>query len=268
MNKIKKTIALGAGAMMALSGTAGVALAAGNAEAALDAPDVQEAREVGVSQQQKLDKVEGLFFFDQCTVASNQQLQKNIQAASKYLCGGQEVSTENTASMDDWEITVGGAVENGFTATLEEVRQSADVKTTIMGCSCAGNGVDGISSENAEVTGVPVTQLLARAGILEGANTVVFSSADGYEVALPLDYLAMHYCPLVFAVNGSPLAESVGGINQLWLGSTAASYFAHDIVSITVEERQTPPLDPTSPEARASFENLPNIGVRFGGDVA
>ena len=102
----------------------------------------------------------------------------------------------------------------------------------------------------------------------ENANTIVFTSADGYEVALPLSYVQMRYCPVVFDVNGAPLAESVGGTNQLWLGSTSANYFARDVVAITLEERETPPPSPTSDEAREAYANLPNVGVLLGGDVA
>ena len=100
-----------------------------------------------------------------------------------------------------------------------------------------------------------------------GANTVVFTSADGYEVALPLSYVVQRYSAIVFAVNDAPLVESVGGTNQLWLGSTPASYFARDIVAIELQERQTPPPSPTSDEARAELQNLPNIGVLYGGEV-
>ncbi len=99
------------------------------------------------------------------------------------------------------------------------------------------------------------------------SNTVVFGSADGYEVALPLDYVFNRYAPIVFDVNGAPLAESMGGVNQLWLGSTSARYFARDIVSITLESRQTPPPKPGSAEAEDAYANLPNVGVFYGGTV-
>ena len=95
----------------------------------------------------------------------------------------------------------------------------------------------------------------------------MFTSADGYEVSLPLDYVNRRYCPIVFDVNGAPIAEVVGGSNQLWLGATSANYFARDIVTITLEERQTPPPSPSSEEARSAYQNLPNVGILFGGDV-
>ena len=35
-------------------------------------------------------------------------------------------------------------------------------------------------------------------------NTVVFTSEDGYSIALPMDYVASHLGMLVFDVNGAP----------------------------------------------------------------
>lgn len=136
-----------------------------------------------------------------------------------------------------------------------------------MGCTCAGNPADGTSVADALVKGIPATTLLAMAAPQEGANTVVFVSSDGYEIALPLSYLFSHYCPLVFAVNGSELASSVGGTNQLWLGSTPASYFARDVVEVRVETRDEAPASPTSDEAREQLGTLPNVGVLYGGEV-
>lgn len=63
------------------------------------------------------------------------------------------------------------------------------------------------------------------------------------------------------------LDEVVGGTNQLWLGATSANYFARDIVSIALEERETPPSSPSSDEARAAYQNLPNVGVLLGGEI-
>lgn len=84
----------------------------------------------------------------------------------------------------------------------------------------------------------------------------------------PLSYVLQHHCPIVFDVNGSPIAESMGGVNQLWLGSTSARYFARDITGITLEKRQTPPPAPGSDEADDEYANLPNVGVYFGGEIA
>ena len=267
MKALKKTLVMGTSSIMALSGMGGVALAATQADIDQPAASVEDQAQQAVqSDVVQVSQVIGEFAFTQSEATANDVIKKNLGEASKYLCGARPVA-EDVAAVEDWEITVNGAVEGSYTATFEELVQTTEVQSVLLGCACAGNPADGIASANAEVSGIPALTLISMAQPSAGANTVVFTSADGYEIALPLNYLETRYCPIVFDVNGAPLAESMGGTNQLWLGSTSANYFARDIVSITLEERQTPPPSPSSDEARESLGNLPNIGVAFGGTV-
>lgn len=266
----KKTAALSASMLMAVGGIGGVFAAAMPAEAQ-EAPETagQESPQESASESAvvKLDAVEGSFGFTQAAVAQNDYIAKVIGAASKYLCGSQVAEMNENAAPEDWVFEVKGAVSNPGEISLAEFRESGFAHSLVMGCTCVGNPVDGTATANAEVTGVPIADLMRMVEPAEGVNTIVFRSADGYEVALPLSYVQQHYSSIVFAVNDAPLAESVGGVNQLWLGSTPASYFARDIVSVEFQERQTPPPSPTSEAARAEYKNLPNIGVLYGGEV-
>lgn len=266
----KKTAALSASVLMAVGGIGGVfatAMPAGAQEVldpAQDAQAQEAGAEVGIV---KIDKVQGSFDFTQTAVASNDYLAKAIGAASKYLCGSQLIESNQAVAPEDWVFAVTGSVKNPGEISLTEFRESGFAHALVMGCTCVANPIDGAASANAEVTGVPIADLMRMVEPTTDVNTVVFRSADGYEVALPLPYIQQHYSSIVYAVNDAPLAESVGGTNQLWLGSTPASYFARDIVAISFEVRQTPPPSPTSDEARAELQNLPNIGVLYGGDV-
>lgn len=217
-------------------------------------------------------QVAGTFSFIQGEVTPLDAIARGMGQAPRYLCGA-TVETSDLGvlagdELDSWTISVGGAVEHPFDATIREMIDEA-TETVVLGCSCAGNPADGLASVNAEVTGVPVATLIGHAVPVEGANTIVFASADGYEVALPLWYVEQHYCPIVFDVNGSPIVESMGGTNQLWLGSTSARYFARDVVSITLEARAEAdvPAAPGSGEEGDAAANLPNVGVYFGGEV-
>lgn len=82
------------------------------------------------------------------------------------------------------------------------------------------------------------------------------------EVTLPLSYVTQRRSLIVFSVNGAPLADSVGGSNQLWLGSTSARYFARDIVSISFEARAEDDV-PCAPGAVGEManESVPNVAV-------
>ncbi|MEC4273694.1 molybdopterin-dependent oxidoreductase [Adlercreutzia sp. R25] len=268
MTTLKKTAALGASALVALGGVGATFVAATTASA--QQPDDVTAVSHVVSAETAIVRpaqVQGSFSFTQTEVATNDDLGRLIGEASKYLCNAQAMAVNEDASADEWMFSVRGAVKNPEIMSLAEFRDSGYAKTLVMGCSCMGNPVDGRASANAQITGIPLVDLLEVVEPEERANTIVFTSADGYEVALPLTYVVQRNAAMVFAVNDSPLVESVGGVNQLWLGSTPASYFARDIVAIEVQERQTPPPSPASEEARAELATLPNIGVLYGGEV-
>lgn len=281
MSKYSKTLVAAAGASALLAASAaGAALAGVQTDGAAVQQDTQGTQVAHVAQatvevasnQVALDKVEGTFSFTQTEAASNEYLARNFNEGSKYLCGAKGTTDEATsADAQDWVLTVDGDVTSGYSAAVEELAESPAVQAILMGCSCLGNPADGTSAGNALVNGISALILVEMANPASDANTVVFTSSDGYQVALPLSYLQSHYCPIVFDVNGSPIADSMGGANQLWLGSTPASYFVRNIASITVEARDEAdvPASPTSDEARAEYAaNLPNVGVLLGGEIS
>ena len=152
-----------------------------------------------------------------------------------------------------------GDVSHAFTASVDDFVKKAPVQK-VMGCTCSGNPADGRTSANAEVGGFQLAALINEADPLEGANTITFTSADGYEVALPLKYVTQRYCLVVTTVNGEDAAQAIGCANQLWLGSTAARAYARDVVAISITKEAEPPAAPgASPDA-----NVPNVGVTKG----
>lgn len=270
MRTASKTIAVGAASALVLTaGAAGIAASSAVAAPEAENAAVQDAATRADASRVTEAVVEGTFSFTQTEVSPNEWIYKNLAEGSRYLCGARASETAGAECAEDWVLTVDGAVEKGYSATMQEIAESAAVQAVIMGCACLGNPTDGRAAANALVEGISALTLVTMADPAQEANTVVFTSSDGYQVALPLSYLESHHCPLVFDVNGSRLEQSVGGTNQLWLGSTPASYFVRDVVSITLEQHETPPASPTSDEARASYAaNLPNVGVLLGGEIA
>ena len=194
-------------------------------------------------------QVVGTFAFTQGEVTPIDRIARAMGMADVYLCGSQPVSARGSSVIEgataSWQVSLDGDVAHPLVLDGANLRAGSS-ETIVMGCSCTGNPIDGLASVNAEVTGVAMAALLRRAAPLEGANTVVFISTDGYEIALPLRYLDQHYCPLVFEVNGEDIANSMGGFNQLWLSSTPASYYVRDVVSIRVETRDEVPAEPSA----------------------
>ena len=228
-----------------------------------------EAQAVAATPAVRQAAVEGAFAWTQAEVTPTELVASRMGGAAQVLCGSSWVAGDDQASAEEWVLRVTGDVESEVVATLGELAEEGAYHAT-MGCSCAGNGADGLASVNAEVEGVTVAYLLETAGASEKANTIVFVSDDGYEVALPLAYVAQRASMVVYALNGAELADSVGGVNQLWLGSTSARYFARNVAEVRVETRDealVPPV-PGTPEAGDAYANVPNIGVVFGGEVA
>lgn len=250
-----------------VAGLAGLALLAGGS-VAVDAhaadetvPQVDEAAAnvVAGDSLMRVSDVRGTFTFSQGEVTPLSVIARSMGDAARFLCGANMATAAEAIDAEQWTVSVGGDVENAYSATLGEL---AEVKAehSVMGCSCSGNPSGGQASVNAEVTGIPVQTILELAAPVQGANTVVFVSSDGYEVALPLFYMKHHYSLLAYSVNGQPLADSMGGTNQLWLGSTSARYYGRDIVEVRIETRDQEPATPGTPEAGVE-QSVPNVSV-------
>lgn len=234
----------------------------GDAAAAVQ-QDQAEARSAS-EQLRTIRNVQGTFAWNQQATASNAELSKMLYQASTHLCAssGSELAAQVRAADGQSRIaaiSVGGDVEHAFTANVEEFEAKAPLKK-VMGCTCSGNPADGRASANAAVSGFRLSAVIDEAAPLDGANTITFTSRDGFQVALPLGYVAQRYSIIVTEVNGEPASDAVGCSNQLWLGSTAARSFARDIVSIDITREQNPPAAPGAPDDA----NLPNVGALSG----
>lgn len=260
------SLALGGAVAVAPSATAQAVPSGDGAGAAAVASDQERV----ASQDVQLDRVEGRFSFDQTAVDGNETIAKAIGKASATLCGASEANDfPSTGTGEAWDVEVGGDVRESFVLAEADLDEN-DYELRAMKCACAGNPADGKSTVGAQVAGVPLTDIIQRAQPNEGVNTIVFTSSDGFEVALPLKYVTQRASILVYKINDECLDASVGGNNQLWLGMTSARYFARDIVKVEFEARETPPPAPGSADEREAYPNNPNVGVLSGqaGDQA
>ena len=211
----------------------------------------------------RVPNVQGEFSFDQTTVTPNNRIADVFQKASATLCGA---STELAVTQaDDWSIAVGGDVANPYNATIGEIAQDDGTLSQIMGCSCAANPAGGRAVVNANVSGVSLAALIERARPAANANTVTLTSADGYTMSLPLDYVMQRRAIIASAINGEDLGASVGGTNQVWLDGTAAKYFTRNVVSIEVTAEAVAPAIPGSEDApEDQYVNRPTVGILAG----
>ena len=126
----------------------------------------------------------------------------------------------------DFRLSIGGLVERPLSLAMDDLRKMPS-QTLVVTLECAGNGralfdppIDGEkwnlgAVSTAEWTGVPLTEVLDRAGVRSRAEEVVFRGADTgtvdgcegvrFERSLPIDHARGGEALLAYAMNGEPL---------------------------------------------------------------
>lgn len=271
MNSSQTALKLATGATLVVAGVLSP-LSAIASEPVTPAAPAQGAKteaiesEIASTSVQSESIVNGVFLFSQNVLTPTDTISRTLYQASRVLCGGGIDSATVTAeNVGDWTISVSGDVATSFTATVSDLTAQGAVRTTL-GCSCAGNPVDGLASANAKVTGVTVKSILEQCGVAEGANTISFIADDGFAVRLPLSYVEQRYSMIVYEINGEAICDIAGSANQLWLGATSARYFAQNVSQIVISTENEADIPPTpgTPEAGDSYANLPNIAIEEG----
>ena len=149
-----------------------------------------------------------------------------------------------------WRLQVGGLVRRPLSLALTDLRNMRS-ETQVVTLECAGNGrsmlnppVEGEqwslgAVSTAEWTGVPLVEVLDRAGIEPGAREVLFRGADHgtvegrtgithFERSLKLDAIRDSQALLAYAMNGEPLAVPHGHPLRVivpgWYGVTSVKW--------------------------------------------
>jgi len=99
----------------------------------------------------------------------------------------------------EYQLTVDGLVGTPLTLTYEALMTYPTVTEVVL-LICPFSFAD-----NAEWTGIPVTTLLAEAGIKPEAEKVVFHALDKYKAELPLEVVHQGSVFLAHTVNGQVL---------------------------------------------------------------
>jgi len=126
-----------------------------------------------------------------------------------------------------WRLEVSGLVERPLALSLRELSRLPS-ESRIVTLECAGNGRSSIQPpvkgepwrlgavSTAEWTGVPLAEVLDRAGVLPGAGEIIFRGADcgvvearlrevHFERSLPIDTARKSQAMLAYAMNGDAL---------------------------------------------------------------
>jgi DMSO/TMAO reductase YedYZ molybdopterin-dependent catalytic subunit len=111
---------------------------------------------------------------------------------------------------EKWQLRIHGKVENELVLSYQELVERGITQAWLTLC-CVSNEVGGDLISNAWFSGVLISDLLAEAGIVEGADAVMSTSDDGWTCGTPLEALTDdRNAMLAVAMNGEPLTPEHG----------------------------------------------------------
>ncbi len=134
-----------------------------------------------------------------------------VKGISSYLTPNKDFYRVDTAltvpdvPADTWRLRIHGDVENEIELDFADLLSERLVERRIT-LTCVSNEVGGPYVGNATWIGVPLADLLRRAGVKDGADAIKSTSADGMVIGTPLDVVLDGRDAMVaVAMNGEPL---------------------------------------------------------------
>ena len=139
-----------------------------------------------------------------------------VAGISRYLTPNDDfyrIDTALTVPQVDpanWKLRFTGMVDNPYELTFDEIL-AMDLSEHVITLSCVSNRVGGRLVGNAIWTGVPLVDLLDRAGVQDGADQVVGRSVDDWTAGFPTGLLRDgRNAVLAVGMNGEPLPTAHG----------------------------------------------------------
>ena len=163
--------------------------------------------------------------------------------------------------LENWTISVEGLVDEPFSFTIGEMKDQA--VTRVLKMHCQTNPPAGSYIANCEVTGIPLSVILEKAGVQAEANTLKIISDDGWCYPLPLSYTDDQDPMFVYLINGETLPNLQGYPVQLWTPTLGGVHFTKRPATIQLTAQDTVPayyIGFTNPKT-GEFFNKPNVAI-------
>ena len=202
-----------------------------NAVPAVDAIDgvkVEMGEEVSYDE---IAEVKGEFAFCQDHVAPADEVFNLFGTVTTGICAKPGFAMDEVKK-EDYYINVGGQIKKAATYTIEQLKEM-EAESKNMVCSCGTSA----AVVQTKVTGVAIADIVEMAEIEEGVNTITMRSADGYGIAMPLEYVLDKEALLVYAIADQEIPAGEGSV-QVWMPETVAKYFTRQVteIELTAEE--------------------------------
>src|SRR5712692_7539099 len=138
-----------------------------------------------------------------------QFLSPEITLNDQFYIVSKNLTADPTVDGNSWRLTVDGQVDNPFTLTYQELL-GQPMKQQYESLMCISNEVGGQYMSNALWEGIPLMDLLQRAGVKAGATKIVFHAADDYTDSIHLTKAIEPTTLLAVHMNGVTLPRERG----------------------------------------------------------
>jgi DMSO/TMAO reductase YedYZ molybdopterin-dependent catalytic subunit len=138
-----------------------------------------------------------------------QFLSPEITSNDQFYLVSKNLFSDPTVNGNTWQLTVDGKVDNPFTLSYQELL-AQPLKQQYESLMCISNDVGGQYMSNALWEGIPLVDLLHRAGVKAGATKIVFHAADDYTDSIHLTKALESTTLLAIRMNGDTLPQEHG----------------------------------------------------------
>lgn len=136
-------------------------------------------------------------------------LSPEVTSNDQFYLVSKNLSADPTVESSSWRLTVDGQVDSPSTLTYQELL-ALPMRQQYESLMCVSNEVGGQYMSNALWEGVPLADLLQRAGVRAGATKVVFHAADDYTDSIHLTKALEPTTLLAVHMNGVSLPQEHG----------------------------------------------------------
>jgi DMSO/TMAO reductase YedYZ molybdopterin-dependent catalytic subunit len=138
-----------------------------------------------------------------------QFLSPAITSNDQFYVVSKNLFADPTVNGNSWNLMINGQVDSPFTLTYQELLAQR-MKRQYESLMCVSNEVGGSYMSNALWEGIPLADLLQRAGVKVGATKVVFHAADDYTDSIHLTKALEPTTLLAVRMNGVTLPQEHG----------------------------------------------------------
>jgi DMSO/TMAO reductase YedYZ molybdopterin-dependent catalytic subunit len=138
-----------------------------------------------------------------------QFLSPEVTSNDQFYLVSKNLFSDPTVDGNSWRLNVDGQVDNPFTLTYQDLL-AQPMKQQYESLMCISNDVGGQYMSNALWEGIPLVDLLQRAGVKAGATKIVFHAADDYTDSIHLTKALEPTTLLAVRMNNETLPQEHG----------------------------------------------------------